>query len=259
MNVDRELLAVAEEAVDAGAQWLSRAGDEWSRIRFKASGEEVTDADVEVEERVSRVLRERTPGVPVVGEESTGPGPLPARCWLLDPIDGTMNFTRGAPGYAISLAYVEDGEPVLGVIHAPALGRSWSTGSAGRDSEAESSGARELSRAVVGITGTGSGRFPQSTGFIALLHDEAYRVRMQGAMSMDLLGVAEGWLDACVCMGPNPWDVAAGTALVRERGKTVLGKGGRRFTWDSPVLVAGPESLARELVGIWESMETAPR
>jgi fructose-1,6-bisphosphatase/inositol monophosphatase family enzyme len=258
VNLDRELLAVAEEAVDAGAEWLSRAGDEWSRTRFKTSGEEVTDADVEVEGLVSRVLRERTPAVPVVGEESAGGGPLPSRCWLLDPIDGTMNFTRSAPMYAISLAFVEGGDPSLGVIHAPALGRRWSTGPASGPA-AVPSGVQELSRAVVGITGTGSGRFPQSAGFIGLLHDEAYRIRMHGAMSMDLLGVAEGWLDACVCVGPKPWDVAAGTALVRGRGRAVLGEGGHQFTFDSTVLAAGEESLARELVSLWESVETAAR
>lgn len=111
-----ELLAVAEEAVDEAVGWLSSAGAEWSATRFKAFGEEVTDADVEVEARVTRVLEARTPEIPVVGEESAAApdAPLPSRCWLLDPIDGTMNFTRGAPMYAVSLAYAENGVPLLG-------------------------------------------------------------------------------------------------------------------------------------------------
>ncbi|MER5357783.1 inositol monophosphatase [Streptomyces sp. NPDC002785] len=256
MNQRDALYRTAHDAVDAGVRWLAGegAGDRWARVRFKPSGEEVTAADVEVERRVTRVLADRTPGVPVVGEESTGGvGYPPARCWLLDPIDGTMNFTRGSPGYALSLAYVEEGSPVLGVIHAPALGRRWSTGEAATTASGGPAGAQDLSRAVVGLTGTGRGN-PRAARLIGRLYDEAYRIRLQGAMSLDLVGVAEGWLDACVCLGPKPWDVAAGTALVRERGGAVLGAGGREFGPQSPVLAAGAPSLARKLIACWESV-----
>ncbi|QGZ48458.1 inositol monophosphatase family protein [Streptomyces sp. QHH-9511] len=249
MTRERELLGVATEAVEEGARWLADAGTAWSRTRFKPSGEEVTDADVEVERRISAVLARRTPDVPVVGEESGPGGPLPRRCWLLDPIDGTMNFARGGPLYGLSLAYVVEGVPRLGVIDAPALGRRWSAG-AGDFPVEEATGPGSLSRAVVGVSGTGGSRWGT---FLGRLHDEAYRVRSHGAMSLDLVGVAEGWIDACLCIGPQPWDVAAGTVLVRERGGAVLGAGGTDFTWGSVVLAAGPRSLARELVARWEA------
>jgi fructose-1,6-bisphosphatase/inositol monophosphatase family enzyme len=252
VNRERDLLAVAEEAVDAGAVWLGGAGDEWATRRFKASGEEVTDADVEVERLVTGVLRAHTPDVPVVGEESADGAPPPSRCWLLDPIDGTMNFARRGPLYALSLAFVDHGEPSLGVVHAPALGRRWTAGPVSGPPPAPS-GVGELSRAVVGLTGTGSGAFPGAAALTGLLHQRAYRIRMHGAMSLDLVGVAEGWLDACVCVGPKPWDVAAGIALLRQRGLAVLGRGGRPFRWDSPVLLAGPEPVARQLAALWES------
>ncbi|MCX4653035.1 inositol monophosphatase family protein [Streptomyces microflavus] len=246
----------AQEAVDAGVEWLAAegAGTAWSRRRFKLSGEEVTDADVEVERRVTRVLADRTPEIPVVGEESADMGPVPDTCWLLDPIDGTMNFTRGAPGHAVSLACVMDGTPVLGVVHAPALARRWSTG-AGSTEAAGLPGSRTLSGAVVGLTGTGSGR-RRPARLIGRLYEVAHRIRLQGAMSLDLVGVAEGWLDACVCLDPSPWDVAAGVALVRERGGAVLGAGGRAFTLHSPVLAAGAEPVARELIALWESLDS---
>lgn len=246
----------AQEAVDAGVEWLAAEGADtaWSRRRFKLSGEEVTDADVEVERRVTRVLADRTPEIPVIGEESADMGPVPDTCWLLDPIDGTMNFTRGAPGHAVSLACVMDGTPVLGVVHAPALARRWSTG-AGSTEAAVLPGSRALSGAIVGLTGTGSGR-RRPARLIGRLYEVAHRIRLQGAMSLDLVGVAEGWLDACVCLDPSPWDVAAGVALVRERGGAVLGTGGRAFTLQSPVLAAGTEPVARELLAIWESLDS---
>ncbi|WP_398921772.1 inositol monophosphatase family protein [Streptomyces sp. I6] len=63
---------------------------------------------------------------------------------------------------------------------------------------------------------------------------------------------AEGWLDACVCLAPKPWDVAAGVALCRERGRDVLGADGRAFAFGSPVLAAGAPEVARSLAGLWE-------
>ncbi|MFG2527335.1 inositol monophosphatase family protein [Streptomyces sp. NPDC048516] len=134
-----------------------------------------------------------------------------------------------------------------GVIDAPALGR-WRTGREGRLTPS-SPMARTVGEAVIGLTGTGSAD-PRRIG---MLQSTAYRIRMQGAMSLDLVGVAEGWLDACVCVRPKPWDVAAGTALVRERGGAVLGADGREFAFDSPVLVAGRTALARAVLGLWES------
>ncbi|MFJ6610223.1 inositol monophosphatase family protein [Streptomyces sp. NPDC091289] len=246
----------ARDAVDAGAEWLAGEGSGriWTHRRFKPSGEEVTAADIEVERRMTRILVDRTPEIPVVGEESAGAGPVPETCWLLDPIDGTMNFTRGAPGYAVSLACVVDGTPVLGVVHAPALGRRWTTGVGGAKA-AGVQGSRSLTRAVVGLTGTGSGR-PRSARLIGRLYEVAHRIRLQGAMSLDLVGVAEGWLDACVCLDPGPWDVAAGVALVRERGGAVLGAGGGAFTSQSSILAAGADPVARELIALWESLDS---
>ncbi|MFC9851417.1 inositol monophosphatase family protein [Streptomyces prasinus] len=251
MTDPRELLTVAEAAVDEAAAWLATAGGNyWSTARFKASGEEVTAADIEVESRVTRVLNARTPRIPVVGEESWTPGaPLPTRCWVLDPIDGTMNFARGAPMYAVSLAYVHNGVPLVGVVEAPALGRRWTTPGRPEDTRPV---AEDVGRAVVGVSGTGSGR-SGARRLLDRVQDEAYRVRMQGSMALDLVGVAEGWLDACVCIAPKPWDVAAGVALCRERGRAVLGAGGTAFSFDSPVLLAGAPGVARWLADLWGS------
>ncbi|WP_324786179.1 inositol monophosphatase [Streptomyces sp. H51] len=258
MTDRRQLLTVAEAAVDEAVAWLATAGEGWSTARFKASGEEVTAADIEVESRVTRVLTARTPGVPVVGEESSTAGaPLPARCWVLDPIDGTMNFARGAPMYAVSLAYVRNGNPLVGVVEAPSLGRRWTT--PGRRPENARPPAEDVGRAVVGVSGTGAGTGTSSGSgrgsarrVLDRVQDEAYRVRMQGSMALDLVGVAEGWLDACVCIAPKPWDVAAGVALCRERGRAVLGADGTAFSFDSPVLVAGTPQVALRLAELWE-------
>ncbi|MGW5970769.1 inositol monophosphatase family protein [Streptomyces sp. NPDC055186] len=250
MTDRQQLLTVAEAAVDEAATWLATAGGKWSTARFKASGEEVTAADIEVESRVTRVLGAQTPHIPVVGEESSTTGaPLPARCWVLDPIDGTMNFARGAPMHAVSLAYVQNGVPLVGVVEAPALGRRWTT--PGRPEEARP-GAEDVGRAVVGVSGTGSGH-SGARRVLDRVQDEAYRVRMQGSMALDLVGVAEGWLDACICIAPKPWDVAAGVALCRERGRAVLGADGTAFSFGSPVLLAGAPGVARWLADLWES------
>ncbi|GBQ03714.1 monophosphatase [Streptomyces spongiicola] len=246
------LREAAEASVDEAVAWLCSAGREWSVARLKAAGEEVTAADAEVESRMTRALAARTPGVPVIGEESSAPGaPLPPRCWLLDPIDGTVNFARGAPMYAVSLAYVRDGVPLVGVVGAPALGRRWTALGGPEDARPLAGDPR---RAVVGVSGTGAGpaRGSATRRVLDRVQDEAYRVRAQGSMALDLVGVAEGWLDACVCLAPKPWDVAAGVALCRERGRDVLGADGRAFAFGSPVLAVGAPEVARWLAGLWE-------
>src|SRR6187549_4055852 len=84
----------------------------------------VTDADRSAEELIRGQLRRARPRDAVLGEEfgSTGRG---ARQWIIDPIDGTKNFVRGVPVWATLISLVDEGEPVLGVVSAPALGRRW--------------------------------------------------------------------------------------------------------------------------------------
>ncbi|WP_256725472.1 inositol monophosphatase family protein [Streptomyces sp. IMTB 2501] len=257
----RRLLHHAEEAV-ASAESLLRAFEkDGIETSLKASGEEVTQADRGLERHISGLLREHAPGLPLLGEETTRDGSVPETGWILDPIDGTMNFARGAPYYAIALGLVDAGRPVLGVVSAPRLQlRIAADVDACPAAEPPATRARSLSRAIVGVSGTGSRRLPAETELVTRLQTGAYRVRMHGSMCLDVVGVAMGWLDACVCVRPKPWDVAAGLAIARSRGYAALSADGGDFTWSSPVLVVAHPELAAELLHFaWTVLSAAYR
>lgn len=259
------LLGAADRAVDAAAAWLAAADSASFRRGAKASGEEVTPADLAVHAVVAEALAGLTPDIPMVGEETPGGAELLPRCWLLDPIDGTMNVARGAPYHAVSLALLDACEPVVGVVYAPALrARASATLPAGlRAGRTLPGGPRDagpgpaLPDAIVGLTGGGGAHAPEVAGLVATMFRRAHRIRMHGSMCLDLYGTAFGWIDACVCVGPHAWDVAAGIVLARANGRVVLGPGGADLSWadlgwNAPFLVAGRPELAVQVLEIVE-------
>ena len=258
MSLD-EILHAANVAVDETADWLRHADVKMFEQRRKKSGEEVTQADITIQQIITERLSYLTPGVPVVGEESQE-HELPSRSyWLIDPIDGTMNLARGAPYYAVSVAYVQDSKPVVGVVYAPALNLRRGRIYENVTTELErGSQAKELHKAIVGITGTGHLN-PGSADLVAEIHRHAYRIRMHGSMALDLLGVAEGWIDACVCLQPHPWDIAAGIVLALADGNTVLGQNSQTYSWRSPYLIAGSHDIAIKLRQIVQDNSAALR
>ena len=193
----------------------------------------VTDADLAVEDAIREVLAERRPADVVSGEErggSTGDG----RNWVLDPIDGTKNFLRGVPAWASLIALVIDGQPVVGVISAPALGRRWWAGvgaGAWRTGQGEPerisvSGVHTLADAYVSTTHLGTWDEHHSRDAYLRLVDACWENRAFGDFWQHCL-VAEGAIDLAAEPVVNPWDVAAVQVLVEEAGGTFTDLTGR--------------------------------
>ena len=119
----RQLLPSALAAVDLARDLIRTS--EPGTVTEKTDRDLVSDVDVAIERAVRDYLRRSTPDIRFLGEEEGGPGDLGTGwLWAFDPIDGTSNFTRGIPLCAISLALIQDGHTVLGVIDAPFLGRA---------------------------------------------------------------------------------------------------------------------------------------
>jgi len=221
---------------------------------LKGAGDYVTEVDRESERTISAFLRGGT-GLPVVGEESGGHGQ--GRYWLVDPLDGTTNFLHRFPAVGVSVALLEDGEPVAGAVHAPFLGTTWS-GARGRGARvirADGStthlsvASRPPERAIVG---TG---FPFRRKHVFPRYLETFRgaferfedLRRPGAASLDLAWVAEGVFDGFFELGLSPWDVAAGALLIREAGGVVSDWTGGGAWLDGDIL-AGSPSVHAELL-----------
>jgi myo-inositol-1(or 4)-monophosphatase len=169
----------------------------------------------------------------VLGEEygdSGAPEPGAVR-WVLDPIDGTVNYLYGLPQYAVSLAAEVAGAAVAGVVINAATGAEWT---ATRGGGAWHEG-RRLTPSVCttldqALVGTGFGydarRRAQQGAVVAQLITRVRDIRRFGAAALDLCSVAEGTLDAYYEKGLNPWDHAAGGLIATEAGATVAGLNG---------------------------------
>jgi histidinol-phosphatase len=212
--VDADLdfaLSLADDA-DALTQARFRAAD--LRVETKADLTPVTDADRAVERALrERVARER-PGEGVFGEEEGDDGGATTR-WIVDPIDGTRNFSRGIPVWATLLALERDGELVLGVVSAPALGRRWwaarGTGAFANGERIGVSQVRTLADASVSCS---------EAHDLALLEPHVWHARGLGDFWQHVL-VAEGSLDAAVDVALALWDRAALEPIVEEAGGSV--------------------------------------
>ncbi len=257
-----ELLAVAVPIVRSAAD-LART------LRARGIGEistkstptdVVTAADQAVERHVIEVLHQSRPDDVVLGEETGQTGGMVAPStvrWILDPIDGTVNYLYGLPLYAVSLAAEVGGRVVAGVVHNPATGDEWTAtlgGGAWRGGRRLSgSGVTELGQSLVG---TGFGYDParrerQAAVLLGLL-PRIRDIRRMGVASIDLCLAAEGSLDAVYEKGLKPWDYAAGGLVASEAGLLVTGlrgaPAGPGFLMAAPPAVHG--LLHDELVAL---------
>jgi myo-inositol-1(or 4)-monophosphatase len=190
----------------------------------------VTEADRAAERLVVGRLAELRPGDAVLGEEGGERVGRPAgrTRWILDPIDGTVNYVYGIPEYAVSLAVEVDGEVVAGVVRNIPQGVEWTAvlgGGAWRDGKRlHGSGASDLSRALIG-TGFGydAEQRRRQAAVVATLLPEIRDIRRAGSAALDLCAAAEGRLDGFYEQGLNPWDRAAGGLIATEAGLLVTG------------------------------------
>ncbi|MFB9179175.1 inositol monophosphatase family protein [Dactylosporangium sucinum] len=233
MDQPAELLAlavsVARSAAALAAGMRARGVD---AVATKSTATDVvTAADRAVERHVREALLVARPDDAVLGEEF---GATPERSrvrWILDPIDGTVNYLYDLPQYAVSLAAEVDGQVVAGVVVNAATGKEWTAvrggGAWSGDRRLTCSGETDLGQALVG-TGFGyaAERRLHQARVLAGLIGHVRDVRRFGAASIDLCLVAEGALDAYYEKGLNAWDHAAGGLVAAEAGVLVTGLNG---------------------------------
>jgi myo-inositol-1(or 4)-monophosphatase len=223
------LLAVAEEAALAAGELLRarfEAGVERA-LRTKSTPTDlVSEADLASEAAIRAVLGARRPGDAVLGEEGGRQGSEDGLLWVVDPLDGTLNFLQGIPAWCVSVA-VRDGEgAVAGTVLDPLRGELFSAarGEGARLGDAALSGSRcsELAEAIVGTGFAYDAAVRAGQGeVIARLLPRVGNLRRVGACALDLAWAAAGRLDAFYERAVQEWDVAAGELLCAEAGLVV--------------------------------------
>lgn len=265
MSANASLLAIARSiAVEAAHLARQRRQDRVEIAASKSSPEDVvTAADREVEQLVRRRLADARPDDGFLGEESGGGGGTSGLTWVVDPIDGTVNYLYGIPSYAVSIAVVEgEADPATWTALAGAVvnGASGETYTASRGGGAARDGVAlrvappaSLSLALVG-TGFGydAARRRRQGAVVQELLGSVRDIRRIGSAALDLCAVASGQLNAYYEKGLNPWDLAAGALIAEEAGARVAGLSGRPAT--SELLIAAPEPLFGELEELLASL-----
>ncbi|CEH10380.1 inositol monophosphatase family protein [Propionibacterium freudenreichii] len=239
----KALLAIAEQVVRR-ASAMALAGQQRDlQVQTKANRNDlVTRVDKDIEEFVAAELTSRT-GYPVLGEEGHGVDSFAGRVWVVDPIDGTMNYVETRRDYAVSLALVSDGQPLIGVVADVVAGRLYSAvrghGATCHQDE------RDWTRSDAGGPPTEPGRsteelaqVPSDKGFrdsiiitdlkeiramprlvAALVESRGHR--RYGSAALECLEVASGRAGAFVHLWVSPWDIAAAMVICAEAGVTV--------------------------------------
>jgi myo-inositol-1(or 4)-monophosphatase len=233
MAYERELevaLAAAHEAAEILRRHYEGGTQRWE----KSEGNPVTAADLESEHAIRARLTDAFPEDALLSEETVSdPGRVrQRRAWIVDPMDGTKEFTQKIPEFAVSIALAEAGEPVVGVIHNPAAGvRVWASRGGGtwRDgARVRVSPVAKLEEAVVIASRTeiSKQQFAPYAGWFREL-------RPVGSIAWKLACIASGEGDLNVSVAPkNEWDVCAGDVLVREAGGVYVAFDGSRRVYN---------------------------
>jgi myo-inositol-1(or 4)-monophosphatase len=253
------LLNVMIKAAHKAGRMLKRDFGEIEllQVSIKGPANFVTAADRRAEETLREELERARPGYGFLGEEGgVREGPDKTHRWIVDPLDGTLNFLHGIPHFAISIGLEREGTIVAGVVYNPATDELFTAergkGAFLNDKRLRVAARKRLADAVVACALPHPGR-----GDVLLCRNEHIAVqekvaglRRFGAAALDLAWVAAGRLDGYWERSLSPWDMAAGIALVREAGGFVTDPDGRDAMLTAGALVAGNEAIQRDLLAL---------
>jgi 3'(2'), 5'-bisphosphate nucleotidase len=231
-------------------------------IQLKADASPLTEADLAAHHLILQGLQELTPGIPVLSEESGGI-PYPERqqwerFWLVDPLDGTREFIEGSGQFTVNIALIEEGIPILGAVHAPALGLTYKAAQKlGAYKGDERIWARPPAQAPWQVVASRSHRDWETEQFLERLR------RRHGSLEVQPVGsalkfclVAEGSAHLYPRFGPTlEWDTAAAQCIVEQAGGRVTDLAGDPLRYNKPDLHNPPFVAAAEgMAQLWQNL-----
>ena len=222
----KHYLNAAENAARAAGKLLCENFQRQQRVKVFAAHDIKLEIDVQAQELISKLLLEEFPAHALYGEEGIVGDQSSDHQWIVDPLDGTVNYFYGIPHFCISIALRLDKEIVVGVIYDPIRSEMW-TGQRGDVSKLNGapihvSDRAELAEAIISIGLAKTGE-TINTNF-PLLQQMIHRVRkcrVLGSAALDMAYVACGRFDAYIEQGISLWDIAAGWILIETAGGTV--------------------------------------
>ena len=233
--MSEDLALILDAALEAGRIALLRR-EQGLKIRSKAGGSPVTDADEEIDAMLQARLIAARPDYGWLSEEIADYHARLAarRVFVVDPIDGTASYLKGRPYFAVSIAVVEDGRPVAGVVHAPAMEETY---------QAALGGGARLNGAPVHASKTTDLHDAAMLGDEKMFRHPSWptpwppmRVETRNSIAYRMCLVASGAFDAAVALNDkNEWDLAAADLICGEAGAVTTDHRGRPFAYNRPV------------------------
>jgi myo-inositol-1(or 4)-monophosphatase len=227
------------------------------QISLKGPGDYVSAADKDAEEILRDELARAQPEYGFIGEESgVREGSDGAHRWIVDPLDGTLNFLHRIPHFAISIALEREGSIVAGVVYNPATDELFAAergkGAFLNDQPLRVASANRLVDAVVAcaLPHHSNGGVELTRSENLAVQDKVAGLRRFGTAALDLAWVAAGRFDAYWQRNLSPWDMAAGIALVREAGGFVTDLDGRDEMLKTGSIIVGNVDVHRELLQV---------
>ncbi len=217
--------------MDLAADALTRGRAHVRSLIDKGDYGFATVVDIEIERLVRGYLSEQAPEIPFLGEEEGGHALMSESIWVLDPIDGTANYADGSPLCSISLALLQHGRPVLGIVAAPLIGERYMAvegAGAFRNGARIHVAEREVGDTLIALSDFAFGRKHRDTNelrfaVIEELVRRSMRLRIHGSVALDLAWLAAGRMSGTVALSNLPWDVSAGVLRARTARATGIG------------------------------------
>ncbi|SKA34959.1 inositol monophosphatase family protein [Consotaella salsifontis] len=251
------LTVMTQAALKAGRSLTRDFGEVQNlQVSMKGPADFVSNADRKAEDIVFQELSRARPDWGFLMEErGIVEGKDPTHRWIVDPLDGTTNFLHGIPVFAVSIALEREGQIVAGVIFNPATDELYSAERGGgaflNDRRLRVAARQTMNEALfgTGIPFFGRGDHARFLFEARQIMAESSGIRRMGAASLDLAYVAAGRFDAYWEWSVHPWDIAAGSILVREAGGILTSVDGSKFDHMKGDLACGNEMIHKLLLG----------
>ena len=255
-----ELIKLSEVGIIAASEASKKIKtflSEGFKIDMKGPANLVTEADIAAEKIIVESIRETFPHHSFLGEESEKADLDSENLWVIDPIDGTTNFTHGVPVVGISIAFSHKGELLTGCVLNPFTGDLYSAvkglGATLNENKISVSKAQNITESLI-ATGFFYGQDDRLADSLqiakSLIDRKCHGIRRMGAASIDLCYVACGLFDGYYELKLHPWDFAAGTLIVREAGGKVVNVSGENLKLTDEQLIATNGIIESELLDV---------
>ncbi len=256
-----DYLSITQSAALLAGKILREKFSQPRQIQSKGEQDIVTDADFAAQAAIIDLIRSYDPQAEILAEEGIEPDPQARSIWVIDPLDGTANYSRRHPTFSTSIAFVRDGQPIAGSIYDPLRDQLFSAeinkGSTLNHESIFVSKTSELDQAIAAIDwGRGDGVRALGLGWLDRIGPQVRSIRSIGSSALSLCYLAAGWIDIYFHAALKPWDGAAGQIIAEEAGVKLFTH--QRAKWnytDESCLGANAALIDRA----WATVIDAPR